>query len=96
MIGAGITISGEDEVAVTPPTVTIMAPLSAFAGMVTTRVVGLAETTVTAIPPTVTTSSAGFVLKPRPLIVMFPPEGIVEGVTLKIVSAPGATVDRLI
>jgi hypothetical protein len=75
MTGAGRIVSGEGELTVTPPTVSDIVPLVAFAGTFTTSVVVVAETTVRATPFTVTTSSEGVVLKPWPWMVMAVPVG---------------------
>jgi hypothetical protein len=64
--GTSRIVSGAGEVAVTPPTVTDIAPLVALAGISTTSVVEVAETTVSATPFRVTASADGVALNPWP------------------------------
>jgi hypothetical protein len=73
-------------VAVSVPTVTEIGPLTALLGTVTTSVVGDAELTAAAAPPSVTQFCVGTALKPVPEIVTFRPAYAASGVNDVIVS----------
>src|SRR5277367_4472402 len=69
--------------AVTPPAVTLTAPLEALVGTVTVSDVEVADTTVAVTPPIVTRSPEAVELKPWPRMVIVEPVDMVAGFTLK-------------
>jgi hypothetical protein len=70
---ADITVNVPEEVAVTPPTVTVITPDIAPLGTVTTSCVAVADTTVATTPPIVTVLDAAVVLKFVPVITIVEP-----------------------
>src|SRR5262249_7569401 len=91
MLGTGMSVKLMLEVAVWVPTVTEIGPLVAAAGIVTTRVVAVADITVAVTPFIFTAFDERLGLKPWPEIVTVPRGTPCCGVKLKIDSEPGTT-----
>lgn len=70
---AVVTVNVPDDVAVTPPTVTVITPDVAPLGTVTTSCVAVADTTVATTPPIVTVLEEAVVLKFVPVITIVEP-----------------------
>src|ERR1017187_9438846 len=92
--GNGRMVSGDGEVSVFPFTVTVIAPLVAPGGAMTTSVVAVAEITRAWTPLNATRSKEAVRLKRCPWIVTVPSIATCSGVTLKSVSWFRLTVER--
>jgi hypothetical protein len=91
-VEADVTVNVPEDVAVTPPTVTVITPDVAPLGTVTTSCVAVADTTVATTPPIVTVLEAAVVLKFVPVITIVEPS---EPLLVKLVMV-GEPVDVVV